>query len=355
MLSKDELIRLINEHKTNKNVAKIVGMSEWTISKWRKKLGISLDDLHTNLPIADQIKNILETGILNIESFSQTHKIDKPEIYNAIEKIEKEGYIIEKSASGYYINKTPKFSDKKISIYKDDLKFGIVSDTHLCSKYQQLTYLEECYDIFEKKGVTDVFNAGDVADGFNVYRGHFNELFLLGGTEQRDYVVSKYPRRKNITTRVIAGNHDLSFFKQNGFNLVKSVAEQRDDFDYLGELGAYIEVGKQDPIKIYLMHPDGGGSYAVSYKPQKIVEGFSSDNKPHILIIGHYHRTEYLFERNVHIFQPGCFQSQTPFLKRKGLYPKVGAWIVNLSVNSGGIKRINMEYFPFYKEMHADY
>jgi hypothetical protein len=45
------------------------------------------------------------------------------------------------------------------------IKFGIVSDNHFCSKWQQLTFLNYAYDRFEQAGVTEVYNAGDIVDG----------------------------------------------------------------------------------------------------------------------------------------------------------------------------------------------
>lgn len=38
---------------------------------------------------------------------------------------------------------------------------GLVSDTHLCSQYQQVTLLHKAYDIMKEAGVKFVLHAGD--------------------------------------------------------------------------------------------------------------------------------------------------------------------------------------------------
>ncbi len=80
-----------------------------------------------------------------------------------------------------------------------------------------------------------------------------------------------------------------------------------------------------------LIHPSGGTAYALSYKPQKWAESLSGGKKPDIAGIGHFHKIEQLFYRNIHIFQTGTFESQTPFMARKGLAAMVGAWILSIN------------------------
>ena len=70
----------------------------------------------------------------------------------------------------------------------------------------------------------------------------------------------------------------------------------------------------------------------------------------------HYHKAEYLFYRNVHALQTGCFQSQTPFTRGKGISVHIGGWIVTIKVDEyGTIQRITPEFIPFYKSIKDDY
>ena len=78
----------------------------------------------------------------------------------------------------------------------DTLQFGVIADTHLCSKYCRIDLLNEFYDIIAAEGIDTVFHAGDLVDGEGVYRGHAYELEVIGSDAQVDYVVKNYPRRK---------------------------------------------------------------------------------------------------------------------------------------------------------------
>ena len=151
------------------------------------------------------------------------------------------------------------------------IRIGFVSDTHLGSMQQQLTHLRDAYRRMSDLGITTVYHVGDVLAGVNVYRGQHNELFLHSYDEQIAYAVEAYPRTPGIVTKAIAGNHDLRSLKDGGADPVKVWAMQRPDVEYLGPYSAWATAGD---FSNYLLHPDGGGSYAVSYKLQKLVESF---------------------------------------------------------------------------------
>jgi hypothetical protein len=89
-------------------------------------------------------------------------------------------------------------------------------------------------------------------------------------------------------------------------------------------------------------------SYALSYKPQKIIESLEGGTKPELLTIHHFHKAEYLFYRNVHAFQGATLERQTPFMKNNGLAAHCGYWKIRMKVNPKGITEITPTYFPFY-------
>lgn len=237
-------------------------------------------------------------------------------------------------------------------------RFGVVSDTHIGSKYQQITYLEEAYEHFDKAGVDVILHAGDLTEGDgSLYRGQRFEVFLHGFAAQRDYVVEHYPQAPNgVRTRIVSGNHDESWLKSADVNLVKEICDKREDMEYVGRRGAYINL-KDGKVKTYLFHPDGGTAYALSYKVQKYIEGFSSENKPQLLLVGHYHKMEQLFLRNIHAFQAGCFEAQTPYMRAKGIPAALGYWLIewDLDADGIGIGRINAEFVPKYLALKDDY
>jgi len=104
------------------------------------------------------------------------------------------------------------------------------------------------------------------------------------------------------------------------------------------------------------MHPDGGTPYARSYRLQKIIEQLSPENKPNILVAGHLHIEAILpMYRNVLGIQLPCFQAQTPYLARKGLYPELGAWILEFGVDDKGMTDVLYKHIPFYIPIKNDY
>jgi len=98
---------------------------------------------------------------------------------------------------------------KKIPLHKfkgEWIRFGVVSDTHLGSLYDNLELLDTAYSIFAKEGVKGVYHVGDLLDGEKMYRGHEYEIRHHGRDAQVDFCIRNYPHRKEITTYFITGN-----------------------------------------------------------------------------------------------------------------------------------------------------
>lgn len=291
----------------------------------------------------------------NVSNLCDKYKQSERIIRAVIEDIKEAGYDIEIIGDNAQLRKVAQEENKTHLIGLKDgwHKAGIVSDTHLNSKYQQLTHLRDTYEIFGHEGVEFILHSGDITAGKGMYKGQEYEVINLGADEQCDYIVDNYPQIPNVKTKLIAGNHDLSFYNSMGFDICKQVSNRRGDIEYLGQLGAYVEIA--EGVFIYLLHPDSGQAYAVSYKPQKIAAGFMGGQKPNIMIIGHYHQAEYLFERNIHIIQAGSFETQTPYLKRKGIMPKVAAWMIEFKIDGGSVTRFKQELITYFKPINHDY
>lgn len=264
--------------------------------------------------------------------------------------------------AGYVLWKAPEVTKRSFKVDMSRFKgrkvrVGIVSDTHLGSQFQQLSYLRAFYRHCSQRKVGAVLHAGDLLDGEGVYRGHRYELFAIGADAQIDYAVNNYPSYRGVTTYLISGNHDAVFQKQSGIDAVSAVCRRRGDMVYLGYGGARVEIGG---VKFDLLHPDGGVPYARSYRNQKIIEQLPGGSKPHVLILGHLHVTDILPNyRNVLGLMAGCFQAQTPYLKRKGLAPDVGGYILEFETSDvdtdGGSVGFKIEWRPFMVPKENDY
>lgn len=234
------------------------------------------------------------------------------------------------------------------------LKFAIIGDTQFGSKYAQISHLKSFYELCASEGIKDVYHTGDVTDGLKMRSGHEYELYKTSADDMVQDVIKNYPRIEGITTHFITGNHDASIYKQVGYDIGNTITEKRPDMKYLGRDCALIFLTPN--CKLELRHPWDGTAYALSYKPQKMIEAMESDSKPNILAIGHYHKAEYLFYRNVHCLQTGCFQAQTPYTRGKGISVHMGGWIVTIHVDKNGtITRFGSEFVPYYSSIKDDY
>jgi hypothetical protein len=234
------------------------------------------------------------------------------------------------------------------------IRFGLMGDTQINSKYTQLTYLHQFYDLCASEGINTIYHTGDIDEGEQMRAGHQYECYTQGADDHTDEIVRVYPKRDGITTSFITGNHDASIYKRCGTDIGKAISAARDDMVYLGRDCAIVNLTPNCTVE--LRHPWDGTAYALSYRPQKMIEAMEADSKPNILAIGHYHKAEYLFYRNVHCFQTGCFQSQTPFTRGKGISIHMGGWIVEVSVDGDGyIQGITPRLIPFYVGIKDDW
>lgn len=236
------------------------------------------------------------------------------------------------------------------------IRFGLISDTHFNSKYTQITYLNNFYDVCVNEGIDKIYHCGDIDDGENMRPGHAYENYKQGADEHISEIIKNYPYREGITTQFITGNHDASFRKSCGLDIGYQIQAKRSDFKYLGRDVVNIDI--TDSIIMQLRHPWSGSAYALSYRPQKIVESMEAAclDKPTILAIGHFHKIEYLYYHGVHVLQTGCFQSATPFTTGKGISVAMGGWIVTVEINNEGkLKSITPKAITFNKAIKEDY
>ncbi len=232
-------------------------------------------------------------------------------------------------------------------LFKDGLlHFGIVSDTHLGSKFERLDALNVMYDRFEQEGIKTVFHVGDVTDGSRVYRGQEFEQTILGQQAQIDYTIKNYPKRTGIRTIAISGNHDLKMYENSGADPLVSISKARKDFTYIGQYSARVKMA--DKVNMDLLHPMGNQAYAVSYKAQRAINSLPPDDLPNILVYGHYHNSLYMNYRGIEFIQAPCFKNPSlQFEKRLGLVSNIGGWIIDGKSNGETVREFSPRLVTF--------
>lgn len=286
--------------------------------------------------------------------------VDRTEALALIEELRRDNYEIEYNhVEGKY--KFQKKIPRTIRTFDHDfgvdttIEFMVISDTHLCQKKQQITFLNWLYDEAKRRGLSTVYHVGDISDGYYKHRqDHVYDLFAIGADEQRKYIVENYPKREGITTYFILGNHDETHIKNGGANIGSQIEVWRDDMISLGV--GYAKVWLTENCRMDLFHPLDGSSYAVSYSGQKYIDSITGGDKPNIMFTGHHHKAMYFMYRNIHYFEAPSVTARTAWMHRKKIQNVSGAWFIKIKVDDQGhITSVLPEFIPQYEFIDNDY
>lgn len=306
----------------------------------------------------------LQKSTTNVSIIDLSNELDvsPKKVESAVERLRNKNYLIDlESGSARVAQPSVGLRSDLLIPYRKGqrIKIGFVTDAHLCSKYACLEQLHLFYQIAVDKGVTEFFDAGNWIDG----EARFNKTDLLvhGMDNQIRYWAENWPKHEGVTTRFIAGDDHEGWYQQREGIEIGRHAEEiarrmgRDDLIYLGYMEHDVIIpAPHGETVIRVQHPGGGSSYALSYTPQKIVESLSGGDKPNILLLGHYHKSGNFFIRNIHTILGGCFQTQSPFMRKKRLAAHVGGWIIEfLQGPKGDVLELATTFIPFY-DVSAD-
>jgi predicted phosphodiesterase len=231
-------------------------------------------------------------------------------------------------------------------------KVGVISDTHLGSKYCMREQLKEFVHYAYEQGVREILHPGDVLDG--MYRHGVFEVSHVGLDDQARDLFETLPQLPGLNYRAITGNHDFTFTENSGVDVGHFLTgyfrkRGRNDLHFYGNRGAFLKV---KGAIVHLWHPRSGVSYARSYALQKHVEKYASGEKPNILLAGHWHVYCHVYERGVHAVACPTFQGGgSAFSKSLGGAPAIGGMILSWDLTSHGTLRSFIHEYRAYFEM----
>ena len=242
----------------------------------------------------------------------------------------------------------------KIDFPEDHVKFLAFADAHMGHKCYRPDIMEKMGKDAKRQHCDFAINAGDTIEGMSGRDGHFYELTHFGATEQMDYFVEQFAKLRLPVYSIEAQDSHGGWFHSKGnmgLDIGKELELRCDNYKFLGydEQDLLLENG----LKIRLRHPGGGTAYSLSYKLQRYIESISGGQKPEMLFQGHFHKSEYLFYRNIHAYDAGTLCEQTPFMKKIGTPAHMGYWIVDVKINKNGdrktVERVNNQFVPFFE------
>ena len=251
------------------------------------------------------------------------------------------------------LNKGNPYQQRNHRIGKSHVKYLVFGDTHIGNIHYDSDLMAHAAKMAVKEKVDFIIHTGDIMDGW--YQNRPQSIFEQDaiGLDQQFKKTVKELSRFEQPLYFITGNHEYNTFMRGagievGPYLEDKLNSQGLKVKFLGNAEGDIKLSSGAIIKN--MHPDGGSSYAISYKSQKLIESLESGKKPNILNIGHFHKAEYLFYRNIHTFQTGTLMGQTKFMRGKQIPAHKGFWIVDLYTRKGGqVDKIIPQFYPSYQ------
>lgn len=327
------------------------------------------------LPEYEEMFQLLKKGPISLDGLCSRFDRSPETMLKFLDNMRQVGYVVEKEKQYVHVNThiPPKLEFKPAKTLADlegqEIVFGVASDAHFGSTHAQVSARARFIEIaYHEYGVRHIFDPGDITTGVNGYRGQEWDLIpsirpnsrrsVAKTTEAQIWLANQCtPRLPGLKYYELGGNHDYWHIVNSGIDAVARLAQGRDDMYYLGYDVA--DVPLTDRASIRLWHPSGGVPYSISYRLQKGLEQLAFDElsravelnenpKVRLLLAGHLH-IEVKFHRGPMIAaHVGCFEGQTNYLKRKGLYPTIGGAIFKVRLTDGGlIQRVEYTFIPF--------
>lgn len=325
-------------------------------------------------PVNKELFDALKKGPVSVYELSRMFDRSDTTIKGWISDMQAAGYMVQEQNNVVEALKKPTTVFKPARTLADEagqeLSFAWVSDQHAGSSHAQPSAIRKFVDIaYNEYGVRHILCPGDLTTGIFGYRGQEWDMIpalrsLLrnpgAATMAEVWLANEYtPQYPDLKYYIIGGNHDYWHIVKSGIDAVSVFCKSRPDCYFLGYDIA--DVPLTDRVSVRMWHPTGGVPYSLSYRVQKGLEQvafdeleravYENDNpKVRLLLAGHLH-VEVKFHRGPMVgIQAGCFEGQTNYLKRKGLYPTVGGGIAKIRFTDGGlIQRFMYEFIPFHE------
>jgi len=288
------------------------------------------------------------------------------------------GYSIERQQERYMVPAKPVLDTDLPHLFapqaaSQNITFGIASDTHVGSKAEQPTALNDfCRIAHDEYGVRHFLHPGDLLAGFGVYRGQAMDLYETSGVGQARAAIHNLPYFSDSHWWILGGNHDYSFYKTAGLDARREMLQDHPDHGLAAREDITLlpydacDLPLLSGIHAHLWHPAGGIPYAYSYRGQRAADQLAFDelmkvtvgDKPkptlRFLLIGHMHVMYSFFAGPIFVLGCGCFEGRNSFLLRKGLVPHIGGWIIQCQFIDTFLHRVSPTAIR-YREVADDW
>lgn len=298
----DLAVRLYQQHGSSVTVGNIMGVSEATVRRYLERAGVKRDANFRPLATND----------------------NRPSINPKFTQAEPPPFALPHAPPIGTID-GPKW--ELVSRPDNTYCFGAFGDLHCGSKYTRWDVRDDLVRTSEERGAQAIFDTGNWIDGeknFNRY-----DLEVVGLDAQLKLLADKHPKTDIPIMAVTGADHEGWAVKDFGVDVGRYCESvMRDaghDWTDLGYMQADVvlrnaNTGATSILRV--MHPGGGSGWATSYRPQKIIDVMEENERPDVLIAGHYHKLDAGLARNVWYAQTGCFDGRA-LVKTEGGYQRI--------------------------------
>ena len=156
---------------------------------------------------------------------------------------------------------------KVVESGENTIRFGVTGDWHYGSLWHDQGAISGYFDLLKREGINRVYCAGDILEGHGMYKGQEFEVRDAGLDLQLERAKADAPTWGDV--HFVTGNHDESFYKENGAPVGKLIEGLRENWTCIGRRYADVEYSTPNGgrFKVGLMHPAGGSSYALCFSP----------------------------------------------------------------------------------------
>lgn len=183
------------------------------------------------------------------------------------------------------------------------MTFAAASDMHFGNPQTDVQGFYDSMLSLEDSGISAVYVAGDILEGYGIYPKQKNKLKAVTPDEQTDIAAEILSKHK-LKFVAIGGNHDI-FKNQPEIDPLKILSGKIENFHYYGPRQADII---HNGVQITLLHSN---SKNINIKPDVIILGHFHDFRDYkscgtrIIRPGSYCRNGY-FSRNGSNYRSGC-------------------------------------------------
>lgn len=311
--------------------------------------------------LLEELKELTETEV-SLNDLKEELDISEEQILGLISILKSTGInvvMIKEAEDIYLLNQGEREYKQDYKYFfktneENKIKFLIISDLRLGSKFAQQSILNELYLHAYEEGVRNVLVIGNITEGlYNMSDNMIETLIARSSTSQIEYVVKNFPFIENMTTFFITGKKDRTHLTKNKIDVGKQISLIRDDLIYIGNGRCDIKV---DNIKILATSRSQRKTYTQSYRAQKMIDAMRSEDKPDMILYGGLLQSEKFVYRDVKVLTIPSVCASTWEMEDKEYSNTVGGWILELTTNKKGELKSYKAYSDiYYKTIENDY